>query len=38
MSKTYKTTDELVELLESKNVSISDKNIAKYYIEKQGDN
>lgn len=34
MSKTYKTTDELIEILESKNVSISDKNIAKYYIEK----
>lgn len=34
MSKTYKTTDELIEILKSKNVSISDKNIAKYYIEK----
>ncbi|MBQ3142838.1 MAG: Abi family protein [Bacilli bacterium] len=34
MSKTYKKTDELIEILESKNVSISDKNIAKYYIEK----
>ena len=34
MNKTYKTTDELIDILESKNVSISDKNIAKYYIEK----
>lgn len=34
MSKTYKTTDELIEILESKKVSINDKNIAKYYIEK----
>ena len=34
MSKTYKTTDELIEILESKNVSINDKYIAKYYIEK----
>lgn len=34
MSKTYKTTDELIDILESKNVSINDKNIAKYYIEK----
>ena len=34
MSKTYKTTDELIEILESKNISINDKNIAKYYIEK----
>lgn len=34
MNKTYKTTDELIEILESKSVSISDKNIAKYYIEK----
>ena len=34
MSKTYKTADELIEILESKNVSINDKYIAKYYIEK----
>ena len=34
MSKTYKTTDELIEILESKNVNINNKNIAKYYIEK----
>lgn len=34
MSKTYKTTDELIEILESKNVNISDKKVAKYYIEK----
>lgn len=34
MSKTYKTTDELIDILESKNVSINDKKIAKYYIEK----
>lgn len=25
MSKTYKTTDELIEILKSKNISISDK-------------
>ena len=34
MDKTYKTLDELINILESKNVNISDKNIAKYYIEK----
>lgn len=34
MDKTYKTNDELINILESKNVNISDKNIAKYYIEK----
>lgn len=34
MNKTYKTTDELIDILESKNVSINDKNIAEYYIEK----
>jgi len=34
MDKTYKTIDELINILESKNVNISDKNIAKYYIEK----
>lgn len=34
MNKTYKATDELIEILESKSVSINDKNIARYYIEK----
>lgn len=34
MNKIYKTTDELLDILESKNVIINDKNSAKYYIEK----
>ena len=34
MNKTYKTIDELIDILESKNVNISDKKVAKYYIEK----
>lgn len=34
MTKNFKNTDELINILESKNVMIKDKKYAKYYIEK----